>query len=661
MIMYLIAYLRPMRRTFLIAFFLVSCAALAQAQLHTARLFGDHMVLQRNQPVHVWGTAGKGAKVSLSFNGQNISTKADVHGNWKLVLQPMKEGGPYTMDIAAGKESLHYADVMMGEVWLCSGQSNMEFVLQGAQGFKAEQKTAGQQNIRQFLVTHKMSLVPDKELADGQWVRSDTNTVAYFTAVGYFFAKKLAQQLHVTVGLIHSSWGGTQAECWISRDAMLSDPNLVAGVKRVPLTWEGLKVQVDSIIHAYAFQNTAPASFTIGQLAAQPASYFAQWQKGGPGAWEWQGRWASYRGAGFMQRSIKLDSSYAKKTSVIHLGLTDADMQLYINGKAITPNLINGSFIVNLPAGTWKGGDNSLIMELLSQQKNPAWFGLGIYGDVTNVFTSFPDTTVAMSDNNWRVMPDFNKPYHFDFSPNNTVGTLYNAMIAPIIGYAVAGVLWYQGESNAGKAYQYRTTFPLLINDWRHKWGSDLPFLFVQLSSWGPTPNSNQGSDWAELREAQTMTLKLPHTGMAVTTDIGDANNIHPTDKADVGYRLAFEALNSVYNLPNNNQSPLYLSADFKPAFVLINLSHAENGLVAKDQYGYIKGFELAGADHKWYFAKAEISGKQIKVWADQVSQPVAVRYAWTNSPLEANLFNKEGYPVGPFRSDDWKGVTEGK
>ncbi len=650
-----------MRRAALPTIALLFTTVFAFAQLHTARIFADHMVLQRNQQVPVWGTAIKGTKVSLSFNGQNLSTKADGHGYWRIVLSPMNEGGPYTMDIVSGKESLHYTDVMMGEVWLCSGQSNMEFVLQNAQGFKAEQKTAAQQNIRQFLVPHKMSLLPDKDLSDGSWVRSDTNTVAYFTAVGYFFAKKIAQQLHVTVGLIHSSWGGTQAECWISREAMSGDPNLVTRVKRVPKTWEGLKAQVDSIIHAYAFQNTPQTTYNITELAKQPASFFAQWQKGGPGAWEWQGSWASYRGSGFMQRSIRLDSSYVKKTSVLHLGMTDADLQLFINGKAIAPTLVNGNFIVNLPAGTWKGGDNSLVLELLSQQKNPSWFGLGINGDLSNVFTSFSDTTVNMSDFNWRVTPDLSKPYHFDFSPNNTVGTLYNAMIAPVVGYSVAGVLWYQGESNAGKAYQYRTTFPLLINDWRNKWGSGMPFLFVQLSSWGPTPTSNVGSDWAELREAQTMTLKLPKTGMVVTTDIGDANNIHPTDKADVGYRLAYEALNSVYQSPNNNLSPLYQSVDFKDGYVLVKLSHTDHGLFAKDPYGYIKGFEVAGPDHKWYFAKAEIVDNQVKVWAGQVSRPVAIRYAWTNAPLEANLFNKEGYPVGAFRSDDWKGVTEGK
>ena len=648
-------------RSFLSTLLLLCICLLTQGQVKPARIFGDHMVLQRNQPVPVWGTARKGERVTISFNGQKVSAQADAKGNWNVVLQPMKEGGPYVMDISTKNDVLHYNDVMMGEVWLCSGQSNMEFVLQNALGYKAEQKIANRQNIRQFLVTHKMSLTPDKDFSDGQWLRADTNTVGNFSAVGYFFAKKISEQLHVSVGLIHSSCGGTKAECWISRDAMLTDPNLGAGVKNMPTTWEGVKLQVDSMIRAFAFQNTSPGNFMAAELATEPPTFFDKWQKGSAGAWEWQGRWASYRGAGFMQRTVKLDDSYAKKTSVLHLGSTDADMLLYINGKPISPALVNGNFQVNLPAGTWKGGDNSILMELLSLQKNPSWFGLGIDGDWSNTYTAFPDTTIGLADFNWRLMPDLSKPYHFDFSPNNTVNTLYNGMIAPAVGYGIAGVLWYQGEANATKAYQYRTTLPLLIHDWRNKWGSQLPFFIVQLSSWGTIPNSNKGSEWAELREAQMMALKLPNTGMAITTDIGDANNIHPKDKADVGYRLANEALNSVYKMPNENRSPLYQSADFKDGYALVNLSHADSGLMAKDQYGYIKGFELAGADHKWYFAKAEISGKQVKVWCDQVSQPVAVRYAWTNAPVDANLFNKEGYPVGPFRSDDWKGITEGK
>jgi sialate O-acetylesterase len=630
----------------------------SQAQLTTAKLFGDHMVLQRNQDIPVWGRSAKGAKVTVSLNGQSVSAKADEAGDWKVMLKPMKEGGPYTMNVTSGKEQLNYSDVMLGEVWLCSGQSNMEFQLKNAYGYKPEQMNAAQTPIRQFHVADKMSLEPEKDLASGQWAKADTNTVGEFTAVGYFFAKQLTQKLHVTVGLIYSSWGGTNVEDWVSKDAMLNSPELGAVAKTLPATWDGVKARIDNNLKSALFHNGPAVNYTIEQLAGQPATFFDNWQKGNVGAWEWQGKLYSYRGQGFMQHTIKLDDAYSKRASTLRLGQTDADMALYINGKLITNGSTPGSYI--LPAGTWKGGNNSLVMNLQSQQKNPAWFGIGINGDWTNTYLNFPDTIVSLADNNWRLMPDLGKPYHYDFLPNNTAFTLYNAMINPLVPYAMAGVIWYQGEANTNTAFQYRTSFPLMINDWRSRWKKDFPFLFVQLASFGGFQDSNKGSNWAELREAQTMTLQLPNTGMAVTIDISDPNNIHPKDKANVGLRLADKALTSVYHLPGFSESPLFNSVEFNGGQALVGFSHADSGLMAKDKYGYIKGFEIAGADHKFYYAQAVVDGNKVKVWCAQVPQPLAVRYAWTDAPIEANLFNKQGFPVSPFRSDNWKGVTDG-
>jgi sialate O-acetylesterase len=635
----------------------------SRAQLITSRLFGDHMVIQRNQDVPVWGTAAKKAKITVIFNGQVVSVKADEQGKWRAVLTPMIEGGPYVMDIASGKELLSYKDVMVGEVWISSGQSNMELQLKNVLGYKFEQKNSAQEPIRQFHVPDKMSLEPENDLSGGDWVKADTNTVGDFTAVGYFFAKQLAKQLHVTVGLIHSSWGGTLVEDWISKDAMLNSPELAEAAKTLPDTWDGVKTRIDKQLKDYAYGKNPVVNYTSEQLATEPASFFNDWQRGSaPGTWTWTGKLYSYNGEGFMQRTVKLDSSSGTGNSVLSLGQTDADLVLYINGKLIKKGALSGNYQLNLPPGTWQGGDNSVLLKLESQQKNPSWFGWGINGSPNDLYIRFADTTITLADNNWKVMPDISKPYHFDFLPNNTAFTLYNAMINPLIPYAVAGVIWYQGESNADKAFQYRSTFPLLITDWRSRWKKDFPFLFVQLASFGGTQDSNYGSNWAELREAQTLTLQLPNTGMAVTTDISEPYNIHPRDKADVGLRLADKALTMVYHLPGFPESPLFNSVDFSGGVAVVNFKYADKGLIAKDKYGYIKGFELAGADHKFYYAQAQIvSGNKVKVWCGQVSQPVAVRYAWTDAPIDANLFNTEGFPVSAFRSDNWKGITEGK
>lgn len=649
-------------RISLLTLFLAGLFLQCQAQLTTAKLFADHAVLQRNKTLPVWGWAAKKAKITVNINGQSASTRSDETGYWKVMLKPMEAGGPYTMKISSGKEQLVYNDVMLGEVWICSGQSNMEFQLKNAFGYKAEQKNAAQMTIRQFQVPKKMSLQPEKDITGGKWDKADTNTVGDFTAVGYFFAKQLAQQLHVTVGLIYSNWGGTQVEDWISKETMMASPEMGAVAKTIPDSWDGVKARVDKQMKDFAYGKNPVVNYTGEQLAAEPASFFDAWQKGSaPGPWEWQGKLYSYRGQGFMQHTIKLDSAYAKRTSTIHLGQTDADLEMYINGKLVQKGPLPANYQLDLPVGTWKGGDNSLLVNIQSPQKNPAWWGIGINGDMFNIYTRFPDTIVNLADNNWRLMPDISKPYHFDFQPNNTAFTLYNAMINPLVPYAMAGVIWYQGETNAGLAYQYRTSFPMMITDWRGKWKEEFPFLFVQLASFGGMQSSNQGSDWAELREAQTMTLKLPNTGMAVTTDIGDAFNIHPKDKADVGMRLAAKALTSVYHLPGFYESPLFSSASFTGGQAMVNFTHADNGLMVKDKYGYIKGFELAGADHKFYYAQAVIEGNKVKVWCPEVPQPIAVRYAWTNAPIDANLFSKEGFPVSSFRSDDWKGITEGK
>ncbi len=650
-------------RAFLTTLFLSFLFLQSQAQLSTAKIFGDHMVLQRNQDVPVWGWGAKDSKVTVKFNGQSISTKTDGQGSWKVLLKPMEAGGPYVMKIVSGKEQLTYSDVMLGEVWLCSGQSNMELQLKNAYGYKYEQKSAAQQPIRHFKVPDKMSLEPEKDISGGQWVKADTNTVGDFTAAGYFFAKKLAKELHVTIGLINSSWGGTQVEDWISKDAMLKTPEFGDAVKSLPVNWDEVKARVDKQLRDYAYGNKPVVNHTAEQLAADPPSFFDNWQKGSaPGAWEWQGKLYSYRGQGYMQRTIKLDSTYTNQKSVIRLGETDADMAIYIDGKLVSKGALPATFQVDLPAGTWKGGDNSLLVEFLEQPKKPEWYSIGLAGESYDLYVHFADTTINLGDSNWRIMPDLGKPYHFNFLPNNTASSLYNAMISPLIPYAIAGATWYQGEQNAERAFQYRTGFPLMITDWRNRWKKEFPFLFVQLASFGGFQDSNKGSNWAELREAQTMTLQLPNTGMALTMDISDPNNIHPRDKADVGLRLANKALSMTYHLPGFYESPEFSSAKFQDGQAIVSFTHAENGLMIKDKYGYIKGFELAGADHQFYYAQAMIiNGNQVKVWCDKVKQPVAVRYAWTDAPIEANLFSKEGFPVNSFRSDNWKGVTEGK
>jgi len=638
--------------------FCISLSISVQAQLKTAKLFSDHMVLQRNQPVPVWGWGKKNASVKVSINGQTASAKTDSTGNWKVWLKPMKEGGPYVLTVSSKKEKLVYTDVMLGEVWVCSGQSNMEYQMKYSVGYDNQKKIASKQAVRMFDVPKKMSMQPEKDMASGQWLKADTGTIGNFSGVGYYFGTRLAQRLHVTVGLISDDWGGTEIEDWISRDAMLASSDMDSAAKALPTDFDGVKARMDKNLRDYAYHKGPATLYTAEQLAAEPASFFNNWPHGGYGPWAWQ-NFNSYHGGGFMQKTIVLDSVGAKGIAVLRLGNTDADLAVYINGQPLKELGKPGSYQVNIPAGDLKPGENSLLIDLRSEQKTPSFFGPGISGDTFTLYFKAADTTVSLLDN-WHLMPNFSKPYHLDTGPNSTGFMLYNGMVNPIIPYAMAGVIWYQGESNAPRGHQYRTALPLMISNWRQRWNRQFPFLFVQLPGYGGSQGSDKGSNWAELREAQTLTLQVPNTGMIVTTDLTDGTNLHPQNKADFGYRLASKTLNMVYADTGYYESPMYKSADFENGYAIIHFTHAEHGLIIKDKYGYLKGFELAGADHKFYYAQAIIvDGDRVKVWCSQVTQPVAVRYGWTDTPVDADLFNKEGIPVNSFRSDNWKGITE--
>lgn len=651
-----------MRKILLTASLFISITL--SAQLRTANIFTSHMVLQRDKPVPVWGWANKNEKITVQFNGQTVTAKANASGKWAINLQAMQAGGPYEMRITSKNESVVLNDIMMGDVWICSGQSNMEWTIQNSNNAKEEIAASTNITVRQFKVANQVALQPQDDITKGEWQAASPQTTASFTAVGYFFARELAQQLQVTIGLISDNWGGSQVESWISKEAMLGSDELKDYAQnKLPLSWE----QADSITLINLKKNLASKNnnvlpeYNLQKLLQADTTLFNTWLPyKAPGQWDWQGVWA-FRGTGLFEKNIDITAEQAAAASVLSLGDNDGKFELYINGTLVKQGEGKDAHLIRLPAQTFKAGKNIVLLRQ-DKQTEPAWFGNGFAGDGSKLYLQLNDATISLAGDGWRIMPDMNAPLTFNHGANNHGTIIYNAMIKPIIPYAVKGVIWYQGETNAGRAYQYRKTFPLLIESWRKEWKDDFPFLFVQLSSYGKQQSSNEGSDWAELREAQTMTLSLPKTGMAVTTDIGNPDDIHPRNKQDVGKRLAAGALNSVYGMSNVLPSgPMYLSSAFNNGKAYISFTYAGKGLMVKDKYGYLKGFEIAGADKKFYYAKATIEGDKVVVWSDNVASPTTVRYAWTNAPVEANLFNIDGFPASPFRTDSWPGVTESK
>lgn len=645
-----------------ITFFLIFLSAFLEAssQLKIARPFGEHMVLQRNKPIQVWGWASGKETVTIQLNGIVQNTSTLINGKWFLQLPAMKAGGPYEMVISGKKETIRISDIMIGEVWLCSGQSNMEFNLRDAFNYKTTQLSASKTSIRQFLVPNQVSLQPMDSITGGDWVIADPETLGNFTAVGYFFAKEIAQQLNVTVGLIKDSWGGSQIEGWIAKDAMMQSKELKDYGLHYPNNW----MEADSLLFLKLKKDLSAKThslpeYDIKKILIADTSVFEGWLPyAPPSQWDWQGIWA-FRGAGLMERTISIDSLDCNKLSTLSLGDNDSKFQLYINGRIIMEGEGKNSRNFLLPENTWKPGRNVVLIHQ-EKQVDPSWFGNGFIGEPAKLFLKLGSELISLSGVGWKMMPDFKMPWYYVHSQNNAGAIIYNAMIHPIISYTIKGVLWYQGESNAGRAYQYRSSFPLMIESWRKDWKDSLPFYFVQLSSFGKFPNSNQGSTWAELREAQTIALSLPLTGMAVTTDIGNPDNVHPRDKENVGLRLAANALVNTYHIGNAVYcGPVYESVDFSNNKAILSFRYGGAGLMVKDKYGYLKGFEIAGSDKKFYFAKASIEGNKILVWNEDVTNPIAIRYGWTDSPIDANLFNKEGFPAAPFRTDNWKGITE--
>ena len=484
------------------------------AEISLPALISDHMVLQRDIDVTIWGWADPGELVEVSFRGQQVKGQADEEGAWKVVLQPMGAGGPDELTVK-GKNSIVIQDVLVGEVWVASGQSNMQWSVSRSANPEQEIAKANYPKIRLFAVPRTVADKPQEDV-DAEWTATSPETIPDFSAVAYFFGRELRQQINVPIGLIHSSWGGTPAESWTSQGSLLANASLH------PIVWNWKKVLLD---YPYAMADYEAAASEWDRLKAE--------------------------------------------------------------GKEVDrrPRAPQG------PGHSW------------------------------------------------------------------TPSGLFNAMIAPLTSYSIRGAIWYQGESNARpyRSREYRQLFPTMIRDWRAAWNQGpFPFLFVQLANYRERKLEPVESTWAEVQEAQRMTLALPNTGMAVIIDIGEADDIHPRNKQDVGLRLSLAARALAYGEDLVYSGPIYKGMIIEPGRIRVRFDHVGSGLVART--GTLKGFAIAGRDRRFKWAEARIDGNDVVVSSPDVPSPTAVRYAWQDNP-EASLFNKDGLPASPFRTDDWSAL----
>ena len=571
-----------------------------------------------------------------------------------------RAGGPYELTLTDGQK-LVLENVMIGEVWICSGQSNMEMPLEGwgkIMNYKKEVSAADHPNIRLLHVEHVTSTQPESDIKvrDNGWQVCSPQTIPNFSATAYFFGREISEKQNVPVGLIHTSWGGTNVESWISGKVLQEMPDFSNVVEEVRAMPDKTAMKAEYLKTLEAWNNRVDEGFAAGKpVRAEVSLDDSNWAKMKfPGMVEEQGL-NGFDGLIWLRRTVDIPASWAGKKVQLILGTIDDNDITYWNGQEVgrtTGYTIQRNYTV--PGKLVKAGQLSLAIRIVDTGG-----GCGMPNDLYLRSANGEQISLA-GEWKYQVAADARKegmpPKDMSENPNLPT-SLYNAMIHPLVPYGIRGAIWYQGENNASRAYQYRELFPLVIENWRKDWGKDFPFYFVQLANFKPVSPEPVDSDWAELREAQTRTLSVANTGMAVIIDKGEANDIHPKDKQAVGHRLALIARAKTYGEQIPYSGPMYHSYEVDGDKIILSFDHTEGGLKSGDGKA-LQGFSIAGRDHKFHWAKAEIQGDKIVVSSPEVLYPVAVRYGWADNPV-CNLYNGAGLPASPFRTDDWKGVTQ--
>jgi len=621
------------------------------AQIRLPKLISDGMVLQRDTKIKIWGWASEYEKVSVELLNQHFKTTANANGYWFVTTKKLKAGENFDITIS-GKNQIKIKDVIVGDVWLASGQSNMQHMVKASKNlYQEEIATSTNRNIRQFKVPLKYNFkAPLSNISGGSWKSANPSTVLNFSAVAYFFARDLYKKEKIPIGIINSSWGGTPAEAWTSEEGLEKFPHYYE---------EAQKLKTDTYTQYLTKINKDNQEEWIAKANSKDIGLHKNWKaiEIDDPEWKtthlpttWKQKLENKQGVVWYRKTFNLKNLDSISEEVkLRLGrISDAD-SVFVNNKFIgTTSHKYQDRNYKFSKSILKEGKNVIAVRVFVYRFNggfikgkPIVLNLG-YGKIN-------------LEENWELklgaqIKQLARPIQFSQKP---VG-LYNAMISPLLNYKIKGTIWYQGESNARAAKEYRTLFPSMIKDWRRKFNQgDFPFLFVQLANF-QQPNQNPSpSNWAMLREAQSKTLTIKNTGMAVIIDIGEANDIHPKNKKDVGIRLASEAERLVYGLNKKHISPYYKSMKFVNNGIEITFTKSDFSLLKKGNQP-LRQFAIAGEDKQFVWAEAVIKGGKIYVWSPKIKNPVAVRYAWSTNPENVNLYDSRGYPIAPFRTDNW-------
>ena len=630
---------------------LLSSASYSQVKLPA--IIRDSMILQRDVKLNIWGWASKNEKVNIKFNGKSYKITTGADGKWLVRLSPMKAGGPYAMEIK-GSNTIVLREILVGDVWFCSGQSNMVHQMNLHDvTYAKEIAEANYPQIRQFLVATLTNLQgPVSDLPAGSWRPAVGEDVRSFSAVAYFFAKKIYEKYHVPIGIVNSSVGGTPIEAWTSEEGLKDFPSIINIVQKNKDT-----AYVNGITRAATASIKPNAPHDLGILSAKKWFETDYIPKGWhtinvPGYWEDQGI-KDLNGVVWYRKEIDVPATMAGKAAKVFLGrIVDADI-LFINGRQVgSTAYMYPQRRYNVPADVLKGGKNIVVIKVTNNNGKGGF----VPGKPYCLFAG-SDTIDLKGNWQYKVGQVFESPTSANsvasIVAQNQPTALFNAMVSPNINYTVKGILWYQGEANTRRAAEYSKLLPALIQDWRNQWNQPaLPFLYAQLPGFMEYNYLPSESQWAELREAQLKTLSVPNTAMAVAIDLGEWNDIHPDNKKDVGERLALAAMKLAYGENIVHSGPIYLSSTVDRNEVVIRFDNIGGGLITNDGEAPSE-FAIAGTDKKFVWAKARLENDHVIVWNDALVEPKYVRYAWADNPVNPNLYNKEGLPASPFRTDN--------
>lgn len=633
------------QRIYTLTLLLMAFALGAMAQLRLPAIISDHMVIQRGEPVHVWGWAAPGQKVTATLAGHKATVRTGKDGRWSLYLPAISAAGPHTLTVSAGKESLSVTDILAGEVWMTSGQSNMDFRLRSIDRADDEISHATNASIRLFEINHALASRPADDVS-GHWAVTTPEAADCFTAVGYLFAKELNAALGCPVGIVNASWGGTQIESWMTMGSIDRFPKYTQ-------LMEQLRSDAFRANELRGLANDARFEREVAADRGEAAGWYApsydksHWQPlAMPGLWA-DAPLARMDGVVWTTAKFTVPDSLAGREALLSLGFIDDADVTWVNGHRV--GATRGYAVkrrYQIPAGVLHAGDNELTVKIVDDHD-----GGGCYGSASLFYVQVGSRRLSILNHPWSYCVSVEKDnsgFRSYFS-NDFPSRIYNGMVAPVAPYPVKGIVWYQGEANTERPGEYRDLFPAMIDGWRQaRQRPELPFYWVQLPNFIATPKN----DLAGLRDAQTSALSLAHTGQAVTIDVGNPTDEHPLDKHTVARRLALHALHNDYGHSDLVcQSPRVTGVTRQgDGTILVTFSHVAQGLQCHDRYGYLCGFAVIDAQGKRHCVKAEIAGTDsVRLLTTPNLAVTTVTYGWENNPEDANLFGSTGLPATPF------------